>query len=80
MQDRRSTPRQRVFKAGSIEFDGANINCTIRNLSPAGAALDVTSAQGIPHEITLNVVTRQLRQRGFIVWRKDRRVGVVFAR
>ncbi len=79
MQDRRATARQRVFKAGSIEFDGASIDCTIRNLSPAGAALDVASPLGIPHEIILNVVTRQTRQHGYVVWRSERRVGIVFA-
>jgi hypothetical protein len=79
MQDRRATPRQRVFKAGSIEFDGASVDCTIRNLSPGGAALDVASPLGIPHEIILNIVTRQTRQHGYVVWRRERRVGIVFA-
>ena len=78
MQERRTTPRQRVFKAGSIEFDGTSLDCTIRSLSPAGAALEVASPVGIPHEITLNIVTRQTRQHGYVIWRKGRRVGVVF--
>ena len=78
MLERRATARQRVFKAGSIEFDGASVDCTIRNLSPAGAALDVVSPVGIPHEVTLNIVTWQVRQRGYIVWRSERRVGLVF--
>jgi hypothetical protein len=79
MQERRATARQRVFKAGSIEFDGASVDCTIRNLSAAGAALDVTNPIGIPHEITLNIVARQARRHAFIVWRRERRVGVMFA-
>jgi hypothetical protein len=78
MEERRATPRRRVFKAGSIEFDGASVDCTIRNLSPAGASLDIASPVGIPHEITLNMVTHQTRQRGYIVWRKERRVGMAF--
>jgi hypothetical protein len=78
MQERRATARQRVFKTGSIEFDGASVDCTIRNLSSAGAALDVAKPLGIPHEITLNIVMRQMRQRGYIIWRKERRVGVAF--
>jgi hypothetical protein len=80
MEERRAIPRRRVLKAGSIEFDGASIDCTIRNLSPAGAALDVVSPSGIPHEIILNVVTCQARQRGYVVWRKERRVGITFAK
>ena len=66
------------FKAGSIEFDGTSIDCTVRNLSTDGAALDVVSPGTIPHEVTLNIVTRQARQHGYIVWRSERRVGIVF--
>jgi len=64
MTDRRATTRQRVFKSGTIEFDGKNIECTIRNVSPTGAALDVPSPTGIPHEITVNFMTGNIRQRG----------------
>lgn len=66
-------------RAGSIEFDGANVDCTIRNLAPAGAALDVVCPVVIPHEITLNIMTRQARQHGYVVWRRERRVGIMFA-
>src|SRR5665811_2525279 len=43
MEERRAAPRQRVFKAGTIEFDGAAIDCTVRNISDLGAGLDVAS-------------------------------------
>ena len=43
MEERRAKPRQRVFKAGTIEFDGSGVDCTIRNMSATGAALDVAS-------------------------------------
>jgi PilZ domain len=80
MQERRATPRQRVFKAGSIEFDGASVDCTIRNLSLNGAALDIENRAGIPHQIVLNMVTHQTRQHAYIVWRRQQRVGIMFAR
>jgi hypothetical protein len=79
MEERRAKPRQRVFKAGTIEFDGGDVDCTIRNISPIGAALDVPTPMGIPHEITLNIVSRHERQTCRIVWRKQRRIGVAFA-
>ena len=78
MNERRATPRQRVFKAAKIEFDGAGLDCTIRNMSAVGAALEVASPVGIPHEITLNILTRKVRQHGYIVWRKEKRIGVTF--
>jgi PilZ domain len=79
MIERRATPRQRVFKAGTIEFDGSGLDCTIRNISRIGAALDVASPIGIPHEITLNIASSNERQNCHIVWRKEKRVGVNFA-
>ena len=79
MNERRAAPRHRVFKAGTIEFDGVGIDCTIRNISPVGAALEVASPVGIPHEVTLNIVTRQERQHCYVIWRKEKRIGVTFA-
>jgi hypothetical protein len=61
MNERRAAQRQRVFKAGSIEFDGAGVDCTIRNISALGAGLEVASPVGIPHEVTLRILTQHLR-------------------
>jgi hypothetical protein len=80
MNDRRAARRQRVFKAGTIEFDGGGVDCTIRNMSPIGAALDVATPVGIPHEITLNIGRSKERQNCCIVWRKEKRIGVIFAK
>jgi hypothetical protein len=79
MKERRATPRQRVFKAGSIEFDGSAVDCTIRNISSVGAGIDVASPLGIPHEVTLNIVTRHERQHCRIIWRGAKRIGLAFA-
>ena len=46
--ERRATLRRRVLKAGTIEFGGATISCSVRNFSASGAALDVQSPIGIP--------------------------------
>ena len=78
MEERRAKPRRRTLKAGTIEFDGGSIDCTIRNMSPTGAALDVASPVGIPREITLNIMSSHERQACHIVWRKEKRIGVVF--
>jgi hypothetical protein len=68
-----------VFKAGSIEFDGVALDCTIRNLSPLGAGIDVASPLGFPHEVTLDIVTRHERRHCRIIWRGEKRIGVAFA-
>lgn len=78
MNDRRIVSRHRVFKAGKIVFDGAVIDCTVRNISRTGAALEVESPDGIPHNFILVIETDRVRRACHVVWRKERRMGVVF--
>ncbi|MGY4511186.1 hypothetical protein ACVIN2_004640 [Bradyrhizobium sp. USDA 3650] len=60
MDERRDKARHRVLKAGTIEFGGGGaIDCTIRNLSDTGAALDVSSPVGIPDHFSLFVQGRR---------------------
>ncbi|WP_298253572.1 PilZ domain-containing protein [Bradyrhizobium sp.] len=74
--EHRNTPRHRVLKGARIEFSGGAIDCTVRNLSDSGAALDVTSPLGIPTEFTL--VTDGDHRPCRVVWRKEKRIGVAF--
>ena len=78
MDERRDQTRNRVLKAGTIEFGGGAIDCTIRNYSEAGAALDVTSPLGIPDHFTLFVQADGTHLPCRIVWRKEKRIGVKF--
>jgi hypothetical protein len=78
MNERRAITRNRVLKAGAIEFDRASVNCTIRNLSSIGAGLEVSSPAGIPHEILLHILSCGVRHCGHIVWRQEKRIGVAF--
>jgi hypothetical protein len=78
MIERRSVPRRRVFKGGLISFGGAGINCTVRNISPNGASLDVASIVGIPKSFQLAIEADHFLRPCRIVWNNDRRVGVAF--
>jgi hypothetical protein len=78
MDEHRVVPRHRVLKAGTIEFSGSAIDCTVRNFSEAGASLEVVSPPYIPDRFTLYVPTAQFKRRCHIVWRKEKRIGVAF--
>ena len=78
MDERRDRARHRVLKAGTIEFGGGAIDCTVRNLSASGAALEVVTPLFIPDRFTLFVPSEQLKRPCHIVWRKDKRIGVTF--
>ena len=78
MVEKRVTHRDRVLKAGTIEFGGGAIDCTVRNLSNSGAALDVNSPVGIPDKFALVLPTRGLHYACRVVWRGQNRIGVKF--
>lgn len=80
MQDRRKSQRLRSFKGGRIRFhrDWPLVDCAVRNLSIAGACLDLPGEFNITlgFELTLSSEkkTRACRQ----IWRQGNRVGVAF--
>ena len=77
MEEHRNAGRHRVLKAGTIEFGGGAMDCTVRNLSSTGAALEGTSPPlGIPAHFTLVADGNHLPCR--VVWRKEKRIGVAF--
>ena len=78
MDEKRTVPRHRKLKAGTIEFGGGAIDCTVRNLSEIGAAIDVVTPLFIPDRFTLHVPTENLKKRCRIIWRKEKRIGVAF--
>jgi hypothetical protein len=80
MVETRNALRHRVLKAGTIAFGGGGIDCTIRNLSATGAALEVAAAVGIPDNFVLVVAREGLNLPCHAVWRKQYRIGVAFDR
>jgi hypothetical protein len=78
MEEQRIAPRHRVLKAGTIEFGGDALPCTVRNLSATGAALEINSPLWFPDRFVLAVASEGLRKPCHIVWRKEKRIGIAF--
>jgi hypothetical protein len=78
--ERRKLSRHRTLKAGSITFNRASaIDCRVRNLSPAGALLEVASQVGIPEEFVLVIESDHARHPCRVIWRTATRLGVAFS-
>jgi len=78
MSSQRIASRRRVLKADSIEFGGGVFDCTMRNVSETGAALEVVTPLYIPDRFTLFVQSDQTKRACRVVWRKQKRIGVTF--
>ena len=69
----------RPLKAGIISFNRAcGITCRVRNMSPAGACLEVSSQVGIPDNFVLVVSYDKFSQSCHVIWRSETRMGVEF--
>ena len=79
--DNRYVPRRRVFKGGKIIFaDGTMVvDCVIRNISVAGARLNVPTTIVLPHEFTLLDVQTERRHIAKVAWRRGDQMGVEFS-
>lgn len=79
MDEHRLHPRQRTLKAGTIAFDRASgIDCLLRNISDAGACLEVASPIGVPETFILVIEKDGLRRSCRVAWRSAKRIGVRF--
>jgi hypothetical protein len=79
MNERRNSPRHRVFQAGTIEFNRAGgVSCTVRNLSATGACLEVESPLGIPETFDIMIGSDKLIHHCKVMWRSVHRIGVAF--
>jgi PilZ domain len=80
--ERRRQVRARTLKSGRIIFNHRSsvIDCTVRNLSPVGACLNVASTIGIPEEFEVMLDADNTTRNCRVVWQKEKQLGVRFAR
>ena len=76
--EKRSAPRHKVLKGATLAFGGNGVDCTVRNLSSNGAAIDVASPAVLPPSFVLVIEADQFIRRCRPIWSNDRRIGVAF--
>jgi hypothetical protein len=75
--ENRVVPRHRVVTAGTMAFfSGGAIACMVRNLSAAGAGLDLPRPGEIPEYFTL--IADGWHLPCHVIWRREMRIGIVF--
>ena len=78
MDEKRAASRRRVLKTAYIIISekAPKIECTVRNISDTGAALQVSTTIGIPK--CFEVVIDGTRRHCCTMWRTDTKLGVAF--
>ena len=76
--ERRTQRRQRVFKNAAILVteNSPKLECAVRDLSPQGVRLHLSTTYGIPHQFDVLIDGRQRRCRS--IWRTYTEIGVMF--
>jgi PilZ domain len=78
MANQRKVPRRRILKSGTIILGKkAHLPCSVRNLSEAGAYLEVQATFEIPSTFLFGMPGRSPRTCK-VIWRNDRQLGVHF--
>lgn len=72
--------RRRVLKGAQIAFNGGHsiIDCTVRELSDAGALLHVISTADVPEEFKLGILADQVHRLCKVTKRRDTQLEVAF--
>jgi hypothetical protein len=74
----RKMARRRVMKTGKIHFGKKHEICGVRDMSAAGALLELTRAADVPDRFTLILEMESASRVCTVVWRKDRQLGISF--
>ncbi|MBO6720158.1 MAG: PilZ domain-containing protein [Enhydrobacter sp.] len=77
-EERRDAPRRRTLFSGKIIFNQQSsvFNCIVRNISDAGACLEIDSPVGIPDQFELLVEDAGIKADYRVIWRRGKRIGV----
>jgi len=81
MEERRTSHRSRTLRGGKILFNDRRsvLDCTVRNLSPEGACLQVESLVGVPAAFELLIDGEEAPRPCRLAWQSHDRAGVEFS-
>ena len=78
--DRRNERRSRVLKGGKLIFQNRTIvlDCSVRDLTPAGAHIRTAEAHALPVDLELLVISQQAIYPAKVQWQKGAEAGLSF--
>ncbi|MBY0258735.1 pilus assembly protein PilZ [Methylobacterium sp.] len=79
-ENRRGARRADAFRIGSLvaEAGSAPIDCLVWDQSETGAQIEVEDGQAVPDAFTLTVTAYARPRSCKVVWRRGRKLGIIF--
>jgi PilZ domain len=78
MEERRKHPRTEIDEPAYVSAGGSVMSCTVRNISPEGAAIDVANPAFVPAQFRLVMANDSSVRECQIAWIQQNRIGVTF--
>ena len=78
MEERRKHPRTEIDEPAYVSSGGSVLSCTVRNISPEGAAIDVENPAFVPQRFRLVMAHDSSVRECQIAWIQQNRIGVSF--
>jgi hypothetical protein len=79
MEEKRKYQRTEINEAAYVSWGGAVMSCTVRNISPEGAAIDVENPAFVPQRFRLVMARDSTVHECRIIWIQGSRIGLIFA-
>ena len=78
MEERRKYSRTEIDEPAYVSSGGSVMSCTVRNISPQGAAIDVENPAFVPARFRLVMTNDSTVYECSIVWIQKNRIGLTF--
>lgn len=78
MEEKRKYQRTEISEPAYVSSAGSVMSCTVRNISPEGAAIDVENPAFVPAQFRLVMAKDSSIRECKIIWIQQNRIGLSF--
>jgi hypothetical protein len=78
MEEKRKHPRTEIDEPAYVSAGGSVMSCTVRNISPEGAAIDFENPAFVPPRFRLVMASDSSVRECRVAWIQKNRIGLTF--
>jgi hypothetical protein len=78
MEEKRKHQRTEINEPAYVSTGGSVMRCTVKNISPEGAAIDVDNPAFVPEQFRLVMASDSSTRDCRVIWIREKRIGLAF--